>query len=344
MLCLLATTHAAARTAPPCMQLTVEKVAVPAHEAFLSDVALTMPPAALSSVAGVLVSRGEQLVEPGRDASLHPLLVPLTRTADGAITGLLRWPTAGGGGSKLPLVRTTSDGRMLSLLANSAEHFLLREAAVADVEGAAEAASLATLSGGIGWPYEAGTAGASTGGLPGYLLTKVGPFVHEYESLATGHLARGAETSALVTCERAQACFGAWGRPFAFHARMLDGLDRDEEARDKARSALDLPLWTLGDDLGAMLALAQTDSEALVAKLRLKAAGKLTPEQLKAQNGMEKRTPQQIAKDRASWLLDLAVAQPDEYSWESTREQLAELYTEAELPSIASFVSAPVGS
>ena len=113
------------------------------------------------------------------------------------------------------------------------ENFLLREAAVADVAGADDAGSLAALSAAIGWPYEAGEAAASTGGLPGYLLTKVGPFVHEYEALANGHLERGAETSALVTCERTQVCFGAWGRPFAFHARMLSSLGRDEEARDK---------------------------------------------------------------------------------------------------------------
>ena len=44
-------------------QLAIDKIAIPSHEAYLSDVALTMPPAALSSVAGVLVSRGEELVE-----------------------------------------------------------------------------------------------------------------------------------------------------------------------------------------------------------------------------------------------------------------------------------------
>eukprot|EP00965_Chrysotila_dentata_P236811 6201546-Pleurochrysis_carterae.AAC.4 len=36
--------------------------------------------------------------------------------------------------------------------------------------------------------------------------------------------------AALITCERNQACFGKWARPFAFHARMLQQLDRDEEA------------------------------------------------------------------------------------------------------------------
>lgn len=148
----------------------------------------------------------------------------------------------------------------------------------------------------------------------------------------------GSVTAALITCEKNEGTFGAWGRPFAFHARLLSSLDRSEEARDKARAALDLPLWTLGDDLETVLGLADMDRDALVAKLRTKAAGKLTSEQLKAQNGMEKRSPQQIAKDRASYLLDLVVACPEEYSWQGVRGGLAELYAEADMGSIGAFV------
>ena len=55
----------------------------------------------------------------------------------------------------------------------------------------------------------------------------------------------GKDTAGLISCERSEACFGAWGRPFIFHARKLVGMGRDEEARDKARAALELPLWTL---------------------------------------------------------------------------------------------------
>ena len=156
MLCVLsllpAYTTPVPRAPMPRMQLAIEKVPVPAHETYLSEVAMTMPPSALSSVVGLLVSSGEQVVEPGIDASLHPLLVPLTQTSDGCITALLRWPTAGGGGSKLPLVRTSSDGQMLTLLADSMENYLLRAAAVADADGAADATPLAELSRDIGWP------------------------------------------------------------------------------------------------------------------------------------------------------------------------------------------------
>ena len=55
---------------------------------------------------------------------------------------------------------------------------------------------------------------------------------------------------------------------------------------------------------------------------------------------MEKRSPQQIAKDRASYVLDLAVAAPEEYAWEGMRSELADLYEQADMKSIAAFVSA----
>ena len=165
-------------------------------------------------------------------------------------------------------------------------------------------------------------------------MTKVGPFIDEYEGLARGHLDKGSAQAALITCERSPL-FGAWGRPFAFHARMLAGLGRDEEARDLARQALSMPLWTLGDDLAEVCAIAQTTVEKLAATCRLRADGGLTPEQLRAQNGMDKRTKEQVALDKASYLLDLAVASPDDYSWESIRPELQQLYTEAKQVDVA---------
>jgi len=177
------------------------------------------------------------------------------------------------------------------------------------------------------------------------VITKVAPFMQEYERLAASHMAKASEQgqqAALITCERNQACFAAWGRPFAFHALRLLDLEREEEARDLARQALSMPLWTLSADLEEVLSIAQMSREELTAKLRLKESGQQTAEELRASNGMEKRTPQQIAKDRASYLLDLVVAAPDEFSWLSCRAQLAKYYLEAGMSQLAQFVDPEV--
>ena len=169
----------------------VESIDLISHNRFLSEVAMVMPPPALGSVVGILASRGEELVEPGQDASLHPFLVPLTRNSDGLVTGLLRWPAAGGGGSKLPVVQTSKCGRQLMLLASSAEAFVAREAVMADVSASSDAAALAELSAKVGFPYTAGDAASSAGGACGYLITKIGPFNSAYEELADNHFANG---------------------------------------------------------------------------------------------------------------------------------------------------------
>ena len=68
--------------------------------------------------------------------------MPLTRSpADGAVTGVLRWPTGTGEGAELPLVRTAADGRQLQLLATLPTHYLQRAAVLADAEGSADAPS-----------------------------------------------------------------------------------------------------------------------------------------------------------------------------------------------------------
>jgi len=142
-----------------------------------------------------------------------------------------------------------------------------------------------------------------------------------------------------VACERSQQCFGAWGRPLAFHAQVLYDLGRREEARDMARQALEMPLWTLGTPLDQVLAIAERTIDELVDRVQLKADGKLTMEQLRANNGMEERSPQQICKDRATYVMDLVVAAPETHDWTSTRPKLASLYKEAEMGAVASFIS-----
>jgi len=170
------------------------------------------------------------------------------------------------------------------------------------------------------------------------VILRVGPFMREYERLALNHFESGSTQAALITCERNQACFGKWARPFAFHARMLQQLDRDEEARDVARHGLSLPLWTLDFSLDEVCSLGQTTLEEVISALELRADGKLTVAELRANNGFDKRTPQQIASQRASAMLDLVVAAPEQHSWKSVRRDLADCYRSAELEAFATFI------
>lgn len=227
----------------------IELPHLPAHVRYLEEVAMSVVPSGLAEVVALRTLHGEEVVEPGVDPSIHPLIVPLTRSpATGQVVGLLRWPGASGGATKLPLVRTT--GQQLEMLASSAEHYITRQLVLADSSEAGDTdisqETLEALASSCGINYERGAATKSPGGIPGYLITKVGPFIQEYERLATGHVARGAEQSGLIACERSQQCFAVWGRPLAFHAQTLMELGRDEEARDLARQALEQPLWTLG--------------------------------------------------------------------------------------------------
>ena len=334
------------------VHMAIEPADVKALAYYLSEVACVKPPAELGGLVGLLVSRGEEVFAPGSDASLHPLLVPLTRsTVDGEITGLLRWP---GETAKLPVVRT--NGTQLNLLAQAADQYIHREAILADADDAADKGDLAALAEQVVKAWNPEAAANAPGGLDGLLLTRVGPFATSYERLALKHLASGSEQAALIACERSSQLLPVWGHPMGFHARMLQSLGREEEARDVARAALSLPLWTLSPmPLEEVIELSQTTAADVSATLRLKADGQLTPEELAAtkwlkadgklteeelrkNNGYDKRTPQEIAKERASFLLDLVIAAPEAYSYAACRQELAELYTEAEDASLAAFV------
>ena len=105
-----------------------------------------------------------------------------------------------------------------------------------------------------------------------------------------------------------------------------------------ARHALSLPLWTLNEGLPSVCERAETTVEKLVASLESRAEGNLPPEQLRAQNGMDNRSTEQIALERASYLLDLGVAAPERFAWESMRADLADLYEKAGMSAFGSFV------
>ena len=54
------------------VHMAIEPADVKALAYYLSEVACVKPPAELGGLVGLLVSRGEEVFEPGSDASLHP--------------------------------------------------------------------------------------------------------------------------------------------------------------------------------------------------------------------------------------------------------------------------------
>ena len=165
----------------------------------------------------------------------------------------------------------------------------------------------------------------------------VGAFPDVYEGLARFHLAKGDVASALVTCERATSCAPGWASPHAFHADVLMEVGREAEGRDAARFGLTLPLWTAGSvervrEMGAVAGY--QDAESLGKIYRRLYEDERVEE---IQGG---KAPEQVALDRAAWLLDVCVAETDGFTggWDDVRERLAELYDAAGLEDMATFV------
>ena len=144
-------------------------------------------------------------------------------------------------------------------------------AQVADYDGRDDAGALDDLAASVGVVRAPPSTPLKAGGRAGHVIVRVGPFMEEYEELARGHMGGGSSQAALITCERCalprvtappgpaqtatchrryQSLYREWGRPFAYHARLLRSLDRREESRDVAAHALGLPLWSLGYGLG----------------------------------------------------------------------------------------------
>lgn len=163
---------------------------------------------------------------------------------------------------------------------------------------------------------------------------RAGPFPDIYEDLVRFHRAKGDEQSALITCERAATTFPGWGRAHAFHAGVLKEMNREMEARDAARFSLQMPLWTLGgrdvvEDMRKLAGYVEEDSLPKIFK-RLY-------EDKREQEIADGKQPQQVALDRAAYLLDLCVAERRE-DWEAAKMGLTELYEEANMDDFATFV------
>lgn len=303
------------------------------HARYLRDVANAKQPACLKGALHVLKKKGENVVAPRQRAGLHPFLIPLTRTSSGTTTGLLRWPTAPDT-MEMPIARTVPNSLALHLVAPSASAFVARAHASADYAGnVEEAQAIRTISPEA--ELVSGEVTRSGMALERFLVLKVDKFPDVFEGLAEFHLAKGDEASALVTCERANTLFPGWASPHVFYAKILKRLGRDCEMRDAARFALQMPLWTMGGtgQVQEMGRLAGYEDDSSLGKIYQRLFEDRREKEIE-----EGKAPQQVALDRAAYFLDWMVAR-GESSWESVDlEQLAELYDEAKLSHIATFV------
>lgn len=309
-------------------------------ERYLTTIAKSEKPPYLDALIHVVSSKkGYERVAPSARVGLHPFFIPLCHHAENQRTvGLLRWPTPPDD-FPLPVVACTAQDPCLTLLSPSAKAHVTRAIAEADYAGDDDRRDDIRAASSLALAYQNGDADTSRLGIERYLTTSAGGFPDLYDGLAQFHLAKQDESSALITCERAASTQNGWARPHAKHAQVLRQLKRDLEARDAARFCLTLPLWTLGDvqllkDMGTLAGYQDPESLGKIYRRLF--------EDERAEEIQGGKAPAQVALDRAAWLLDVYVAEQvttqNPKGWDDVRERLAELYDEAGLNDMATFV------
>lgn len=160
------------------------------------------------------------------------------------------------------------------------------------------------------------------------------------ERLIDGHLAKGDETSALVTVDWYQGGhFKGWARPSAFASALLEKLGgRPDEARDAARIALSKGPWfTVGLPVQGVIARAGFGGmTAEEIKKRIAEVASKSPDHQSIHNSG--RTAQSAAMEDAELLLDSVSA--GEHGWTSICPQLIDCYNRAGRVELARFVGA----
>jgi hypothetical protein len=168
--------------------------------------------------------------------------------------------------------------------------------------------------------------------------------------MATQHVARGDEQSALIAAEACNRKLSGFGSTFKFQAKLLSSFpNREEEARDVARMCLRMPVPSIGmtqEDFHELAVLAQLADEndsgdEKIAKLRdmyekIRQHGQ--EENPAAQQGM---TPEQAAFEEANYLLDTVVLTGGNY-WSEVRMQLGEIYRSVGREDMSDFVNPKV--
>ncbi|KAI0561277.1 hypothetical protein FGB62_88g011 [Gracilaria domingensis] len=303
------------------------------YERYIKQVAKTSPPPYLDGLLHVLSASNADLKPPSNRTDLHPFLIPLTYDANSEVTtGLLRWPTAPDE-MELPVVQSRTSDQSLTLIAPSAKSYVTRRLASMDFAGKYEERDALRSACSLALSYQNGDVDATGIGLERFLIIKVGPFADVYEGLVDFHKAKGDIQSALVTCERAANVHPGWGRAHAFHAKFLLELEREAEARDAARFCLQMPLWTIGsyDTLLGMAKLAGYEDPDSLRKIY-----KRLYEDERKEEIADGKAPQQVALDRAAYLLDVCFT--NSTGWESIKDDLAALYDQAEMSDFATFI------
>ncbi|XP_044488983.1 protein IN CHLOROPLAST ATPASE BIOGENESIS, chloroplastic-like isoform X2 [Mangifera indica] len=301
------------------------------HVSFIKDIAATKPPQHLEELLKVLHTRGENIVSPGHRHGLIPLVIPLSENQSGAVTALLRWPTAPPE-MEMPVVEVRKHG--VWLLAKNVEQYIHRILVEEDVHLSQESnGELFQAASEAGKKlYRRGDfAESQIKSLDSYLLKKVGLFPDVLERKVMRHFEQGDHVSAMVTGEfyTKKDLFPGFGRPFVFNAEILVKVGRVSEAKDSARVALKSPWWTLGCSYQEVAFIAQWEDEQIeYIKEKVTEGGR--------QEDLKKgKAPVQISLDEAAFHLDLASI---EGTWADSLERIAECYKEAGLSEIARFI------
>lgn len=257
---------------------------------------------------------GATRVEPFSVADAHPLFTALWRDEGGPV-GLLHWPTPDEI-ALAPVVRPR--GPRLEAVARSLLDVTRMGLAALERAGAHPSDPLASAP---PWLWTPGERASSPLPDDAWVVSRAGGTPAAFRGLLARHRARGDDTAALVVTELWGERFAGWAAPHAARARLLADLGRPDAARDAALHAMGLPLWTLDSPF---------EETALMAGWR--------PPIDAQPYARLAADPGKLPADRAAWLLDWASA--TETPWPKALGQLQVLYGEAQLPRMASLLSA----
>ncbi|XP_058740783.1 protein IN CHLOROPLAST ATPASE BIOGENESIS, chloroplastic-like [Vicia villosa] len=301
------------------------------HVSFVKDVAATQPPQHLSQLLSIVKTRGDTIISPGAKQGLIPLAIPLSQNSSGAVTALLRWPTAPPK-LEMPVVEVRKHG--VWLLAKTVDqyiHRILVEEDAKDSQQRNEELFYASADAGEKLYRKGAFAESGISNLDVYLLKQVGIFPDVLERKVMRHFEEGDQVSALITGEfyTKKEHFPGFARPFVFNAEVMLRVGRKVEAKDAARGALKSPWWTLGCMYRDVASIAQWDDE------QIEYIKEKVTEEGRQEDLNKGKEPAQVVLDEAAFLLDLASI---EGTWDDYLEQIAKCYEEAGLNDVAKFI------